>query len=72
MVAVKGHVQVADVVDWGVADHSSTLKAGQISGARSLRVLAGSLSVQMIGFSKDRIRLRESTTSILDLSPDRR
>ena len=40
MVAVKGHIQVADVVDWCVADHTSPLKAGRISGARSLRVLA--------------------------------
>ena len=45
MVAVEGHVQVADVVDWRVAYHTSPLKAGRISGARSLRVLAGSLRV---------------------------
>ena len=25
MVAVKGHIQVADVVDWCVADHTSLL-----------------------------------------------
>ena len=40
MVAIQGHVQVADMFDWRVADHTSPLKAGRISGARSLRVLA--------------------------------
>ena len=45
MVVVKGHDQVADMVDWRVADHTSLLKAGRISGACSLRVLAESLSV---------------------------
>ena len=45
MVAVKDHIQVVNVVDWCVADHTSPLKAGQISGARYLRVLAASLSV---------------------------
>ena len=41
MVAVKGHVQVAEVVDWCVANHTSPLKAERISGAHSLRVLGG-------------------------------
>ena len=55
MVSVEDRVQVADVVDWCDADHTSPLKAGQISGTRSLRVLSGSLSGWVIGFSVDGI-----------------
>ena len=51
MVAVEGHVQVPDVVDWCDADHTFPLKAGPISGTQSLRVLWGSLSGWVIGFS---------------------
>ena len=56
MIVVKGHVQVADVVDWCDADHISPLKAGRISGTQFLRILLGSLRSWVIGFSKDGIR----------------
>ena len=51
VVAVEGHVQVPDVVYWCDADHTFPLKAGPISGTQSLRVLWGSLSGWVIGFS---------------------
>ena len=55
-VVIKGHVQVADVVDWCDADHTSPLMAGRISGTQSLRVLSGSLSGWVFGFFMDGIR----------------
>ena len=56
VVVVKGIVQVTDVIGWCDADHTSPLKAGQISGTRSLRVLARSLRAQLFRISEDRIR----------------
>ena len=59
MIIVKGHVQVEDVVDWCDADHTSPLKAGRISGTRSLRILSESLSSWVISFSVDGIRVEK-------------
>ena len=56
VVVVKGFVQVADVVSWCDADQASLLVARRGSGARSLGVLARSLSVQLFSISEDRIR----------------
>ena len=56
VVVVKGFIQVADVISWCDADQASLLVARRGSGARSLGVLARSLSVQLFSISEDRIR----------------
>ena len=46
-VVCRRHVQVTDVICRSAADQASLLYAGRVSGAFCLRVLAGSLSVDL-------------------------